>query len=139
MRNWRYFFFINFLSLTHVYPFFFFPSYLNISLSPHMSSFFFSHLNFSRYICLFRCIRCGMLTISFVRVSFFCWWRCWVEFVILKYSILSPTRESFCPKRDERKKWRGSENQREKQKRWKEKESRWVVGVIWTINEEPLK
>ena len=96
------FFFINFLSLTHVYPFFF--SLISIFLSHHTCLPFFSYLNFSGYICLFRFIRCGMLTASFVHVSFFYWWKCWVEFVILKYSILSPTCESLCPKRDERKK-----------------------------------
>ena len=128
MSNWVtgeidtiFFFFINFLSLTHVYPFFF--SLISIFLSHHTCLPFFSYLNFSGYICLFRCIRCGMLTASFVNVSFFYWWRCWVEFVILKYSILSPTCESLYPKRDERKKWRGCENQRKKQRSWKEKES----------------
>ena len=121
----------------------FFFSLISIFLSHHTCLPFFSYLNFSGYICLFRCIRCGMLTASFVNVSFFYWWRCWVEFVILKYSILSPTCESLYPKRDERKKWRGCENQRKKQRSWKEKESCWVmgvwVGVIWTINEESLK
>ena len=124
-RNWHYFFFINFLSLTHVYPFF-----------------FFSYLNFSGYICLFRFIRCGMLIASFVHVLFFYWWKCWVEFVILKYSILSPTCESLSWERWEKEIERLWKSKKETEK-LKERESRWVVGVwvgvIWTINEKSLK
>ena len=63
------FFFINFLSLTHIYPFFFSSHYFSLT---HTSSFFF-HLNFplSLTASIFLFFLISNLTITYAKLFFF--------------------------------------------------------------------
>ena len=79
------FFFINFLSLTHIYPFFFSSHYFSLT---HTSSFFF-HLNFplSLTASIFLFFLISNLTITYAKLFFFFFFSIFVSLFVSPNSI----------------------------------------------------